>query len=112
MLGGGDEAILGVAIDKDVDLAAGTGAGRDEATGQENFAVTAAIEIKSRRSAAHDGQNVTLTEKSHVADTVKGSAVIGESIRAERVASARGTTKYTNDTKKRAPRLHVIQIFV
>jgi len=67
-LGGGDDAVLGVAIDEDVDLVAREGAGRDVAAGEQDVAMRAAVEIESGHGGADDGKRVTLANERHVAD--------------------------------------------
>ena len=63
--GGGDEAVLGIAVEEDVELVIQTGALRNLAAGQEDFAVRAAVEMKSGRGFAEDGEGIAFAEFCH-----------------------------------------------
>ena len=62
---GGHEPVFGVAINKNVELVAGAEVGGDVASGQENFAERAAVEIQTGSGFADDGKKVAFAEGCH-----------------------------------------------
>ena len=68
------EPILGVAINKHVDELADRWTFFELATGQQDFAVSAAVEIKPRGRFADEREQIAFTDESHVSPTVSESA--------------------------------------
>ena len=65
LLGGGDEAVLGIAIDKDVELLLGREAGGDVAAGQQDFAKLAAVQVKTGTGFPDDGKQFAFAKDCH-----------------------------------------------
>ena len=65
-LSGGDNAILRIAINKDLHLAAGHGALRHVATWHEDLAMMATVEIDTLLGFFEDGESVVFADVCHV----------------------------------------------
>lgn len=63
--GGGNEAIFGIAIDKNIESSAEQDIARDVAAGEEDFAVFARVEVDTGRGISDDAQGVKLSDCCH-----------------------------------------------
>lgn len=65
--GCGNKAVLGIAVDEDIEFIPGSGIGRNRLAGEEDFTQFAAIEVEARRGIFEDREGVAFSERGHVA---------------------------------------------